>query len=71
MIKVMTKLFMKNQKSTDTTLERVECSIDGIIDWVDALETNLPPPDNAKDVGEIPEDYNEEEPFNSPRPPPR
>jgi hypothetical protein len=34
MMKAMTKLFTKNQQSTDTTLERVERFIAGIIDWV-------------------------------------
>jgi hypothetical protein len=78
MMKVMTKLFTKNQQSTDTTLEWVERSIAGIIDWVDALETRLPPTDQAKLLDETREDdYDEEEevedaePFNPPCPPPR
>jgi hypothetical protein len=37
MIKAMTELFMKNQHSTDTTLERVERSMARIIDRVDAF----------------------------------
>jgi hypothetical protein len=45
MMKVMPELFRKNQQSTDTILERVECSNAGIIDRVDALETGLPPMD--------------------------
>jgi hypothetical protein len=32
MLKAMTELFTKNQQSTDTTLEWMECSIAGIID---------------------------------------
>jgi hypothetical protein len=48
MMKAMIELFTKNQQSTDITLERVECSIAGIIDQVDALETGLPPADQAK-----------------------
>jgi hypothetical protein len=59
MIKAMTELFMKNQKSTDISLERVGCSIAGTIDRVDILESQLPPLDNAKPIEEIPEDYNE------------
>jgi hypothetical protein len=39
MMKAMTELFIKNQQSTDTTLERVECSIVGIIDRVESLDT--------------------------------
>jgi hypothetical protein len=42
MIKVLTELFTKNQQSTDTTLERVERSMAGIIDRIDALEIGLP-----------------------------
>jgi hypothetical protein len=78
MLKVMSELFMKNQQSTDTTLEGVERSIAGIIDWVDALETGLPPTDQDKKLpDETPDDnYDEdeevedEEPFNPPCPPP-
>jgi hypothetical protein len=73
MMKVMTELFMKNQQSTETTLERVERSIAIIIDRVDALETRLPPTDQAKLVeGTREDDYDEEEdePFNPPRPSP-
>jgi hypothetical protein len=32
MMKAMSELFRKNQQSTDTTHEQVECSITGIID---------------------------------------
>jgi hypothetical protein len=42
MTKALTKLFIKNQQSTDTTLEQVEHSMAGIIDHVDALEIGLP-----------------------------
>jgi hypothetical protein len=42
MIKALTELFTKNQQSTDTTLEWVECSMAGIIDCVDTLEIGLP-----------------------------
>jgi hypothetical protein len=74
MMKSMTELFMKNQQSTDITLERVERSIAKIIDRVDALETGLPPVDQVKLAEETREDdYNEveeeEEPFNPPPPP--
>jgi hypothetical protein len=77
-MKAMTKLFMKNQQSTDTTLERVEHSIAVIIDRVDALETRLPLTDQDKllddthedDYDEV-EDVEDEEPFNPPHPPPR
>jgi hypothetical protein len=77
MMKAMTELFTKNQQSTDTTLERVEHSIAGIIDRVDTLETGLPPMDQYKLPDETHEDnYDEEEvqdeePFNPPHPPPR
>jgi hypothetical protein len=77
MTKAMTGIFMKNQQSTDTTLERVQRSIAGIIDRVDALVTGMPPTDQAKLPNETCEDdYNEEEevedeePFNPPCPPP-
>jgi hypothetical protein len=77
MMKAMTELFMKNQQSTNTTIEQVERSIAGIIDRVDALETGLPPTDQDKLPDETHEDnYDEEEevddeePFNPPRPPP-
>jgi hypothetical protein len=56
MMKVMTELFMKNQQSTDTTLEWVECSIVGIIDWVDTLEIAVPPTDQGKPVDKTHED---------------
>jgi hypothetical protein len=51
----------------------VEHSIAGVIDWVDAFETRLPPPDEAKHAKEThEEDYDkEEEPFNPPCPPQR
>jgi hypothetical protein len=78
MMKAMTELFKKNQQSTNTTPERVECSIAGIIDLVDALETGLPLTDQDKLPNETHEDnYDEEEevedeePFNPPSPPPR
>jgi hypothetical protein len=78
MMKAMTELFKKNQQSTNTTPERVECSIAGIIDLVDALETGLPLTDQDKLPNETHEDnYDEEEevedeePFKSPSPPPR
>jgi hypothetical protein len=62
MMKAMTELFTKNQQSTDTTLERVEHSIAGIIDRVDTLETGLPPMDQYKLPDETHEDnYDEEE----------
>jgi hypothetical protein len=48
MMKVMTKLFTKNQQFTDITLERVERSIAGIIDRVDALEIRFPLTDQDK-----------------------
>jgi hypothetical protein len=48
MIKALTELFTKNQESTDTTLERVERSMVGIIDRVDALEIGLPQIDQDK-----------------------
>jgi hypothetical protein len=44
----MTKLFTKNQQFTDITLERVERSIAGIIDRVDALEIRFPLTDQDK-----------------------
>jgi hypothetical protein len=37
MVKALTELFTKNQQSTDTTLEQVECSMAGIIDRVDTF----------------------------------
>jgi hypothetical protein len=39
MMNSMTELFTKKQQSTETSLERVERSIAGLIDQVDALET--------------------------------
>jgi hypothetical protein len=74
MMKAMTELFTKNQQSTDMTLERVECSIAPVIDWVDTMETGLPPADQAKIPDETQEDdYEEEEDelFNPARPPQR
>jgi hypothetical protein len=56
MMKVMTELFMKNQKSTKTTLERVERLIARVIDWADALETRLPLADQSKLAEETHED---------------
>jgi hypothetical protein len=71
------RLFTKNRQSTNTTLERVECSIAGIIDRVDTLETRLPPMDQDKlsdnthedDHGEE-EEVDDKEPFHPPCPPP-
>jgi hypothetical protein len=78
MIKVLTKLFTKNEQSTDTTLERVECSMAGIIDCVDALEIGLPqidrdklPDDTRDDDHDDAEEVDDEEPFNPPSSPPR
>jgi hypothetical protein len=80
MLKSMTELFTKNQQwSTNTTLERVECSIAGIIDQVEALETGLSEIDQEKlpddthedDHDEQEEEEEDEEPFNPTRPPPR
>jgi hypothetical protein len=56
MMKVMTELFMKNQKSTKTTLERVERLIARVIDWDDALETRLPLANQSKLAEETHED---------------
>jgi Asp-tRNA(Asn)/Glu-tRNA(Gln) amidotransferase C subunit len=56
MMKAMTELFTKNQQSTYTTLEQVECSIVEIIDQVDALETGLPLTNQAKLPDETRED---------------
>jgi hypothetical protein len=71
-------MFTKNQQSTDTTLERVECSMVGIIDRVDALEIGLPqidqdklPDDTHEDDHDDVEEVDDDEPFNPPRPPPR
>jgi hypothetical protein len=78
MIKVLTELFTKNQQSTDTTLERVEHSMVGIIDRVDALEIGLQQIDQDKllddsreDNHDDAEEVDDEDPFNPPRPPPR
>jgi hypothetical protein len=61
MMNAMTELFMKNQQSTDTTLERVVRSIATVIDRVDALETRLPPVDQEKlDEETREDDYNDE-----------
>jgi hypothetical protein len=57
MMKAMTELFTKNQQSTDTTLERVERSIAGIIDRVEALETGLA----ATDQDNLPDDTREDD----------
>jgi hypothetical protein len=79
MIKALTELFTKNQQFTDTTLERVVCSMAGIIDCVDALEIGLLQTDQDKlpdDTREVNHDHNKEEevddkePFNPPHPPP-
>jgi hypothetical protein len=82
MMKAMIDLFTKNQQSTDTTLEWLEHSIAGIIDWVEALETRVLAidqdklPDNTREDDHDEEDEREEvedeEPFNPPpHPPPR
>jgi hypothetical protein len=82
MMKTMTELFTKNQQSTDMTLERVECSITGIIDRVEALEIGVPAIDQDKlsdntheddqDEEDEMEEVEDKEPFNSPpSPPPR
>jgi hypothetical protein len=42
MMQAMTKLFTKNQASTNTTLERVQRGIADVVDRVDALEARLP-----------------------------
>jgi hypothetical protein len=80
MMKAMTELFKKNQQSTDTTLERVEHSIAGIVDSVDALEIGLPLMDRNKLPDDTREDDHkedeeevedeDEEPYDPPRPPP-
>jgi hypothetical protein len=78
MIKALTELFTKSQRSTNTTPEWVECSMAGIIDCVDALKTGLPQTDRDKlpdDTHEDDHDHDEEEvddeePFNPPHPPP-
>jgi hypothetical protein len=62
MMKAMTKLFTKNQQSTDTTLKRVEHSIAGIIDGVEALETRVAAMDQDKLLDDTREDdYDEED----------
>jgi hypothetical protein len=64
MIKALTELFIKNQQSTDTTLEWVECSMVGIIDRIDTLEIGLPQTDQDKhlnDTHEDDHDHNDEE----------
>jgi hypothetical protein len=80
MMKALIELFIKNQQSTDTTLEWVERSMAGFIDHVDALETGLPQTDQDKihdDTREDDHDHDEEEevddeePFNPACPPPR
>jgi hypothetical protein len=48
MTKALIDLFTKNQQFTNTTLERVECSMAGIIDRIDALEIGLPQTDQDK-----------------------
>jgi hypothetical protein len=74
MMQALIELFTKNQQSTNTTLERVEHSMVGIIDRVDTLETGLPRIDQDKlpdHTHEDDHDHNDEEPFNPPHPPPR
>jgi hypothetical protein len=77
MIKALTELFTQNQQSTDTTLERVERSMAGIISRVNALEIGLPqidqdklPDDTREDDHDDAEEVDDKEPFNPPRPPP-
>jgi hypothetical protein len=77
MVKAPTELFTKNQQSTNTTLERVERSMAGIIDHVDALENALPQiyqdkllDDTREDDRDNAEEVDDEEPLNPPRPPP-
>jgi hypothetical protein len=78
MIKALIELFTKNQWSTDTTLERVECSMARIIDCVDDFEIGLLQIDQDKILDDTHEDdhddaeeVDDEEPFNPPCPPPR
>jgi hypothetical protein len=78
MIKALTELFTNNQQSIDTTLERVERSMAGIIDRVDTLEIRLPQIDQDKlsddtheDDHDDVEEVDDEEPFNPSCPPPR
>jgi hypothetical protein len=78
MIKALTELFTKNQQSTNTTLERVECSMIRIIDHVDALKIGLSqidqdklPNDTREDNHDDAEEVDDEEPFNCPHPPPQ
>jgi hypothetical protein len=61
MMKAMAELFTKNQRSTNTILEQVECSIAGIIDWVEALETGVPAMDQDKFPDDTREDDHDEE----------
>jgi hypothetical protein len=72
-MKAMSELFTKDQQSTDTTFEWVECSIAGIIDRVDTLETGLPltdqdklPDDTREDDHDEEEEVEDEEPFHPP-----
>jgi hypothetical protein len=60
MMKAMSGLFTNNQQSIDTTLEQVELSIAGIIEWVDTLESGLPPTDQDKLLDDTREDDNDE-----------
>jgi hypothetical protein len=82
MMKAMTKLFTKNQQSTDMILERVERSIASIIDRVEDLKTGVLATDQDKLLDDTHEDdqddedemeeVEDEEPFNPPpHPPPR
>jgi hypothetical protein len=75
MMKAMIELVTKNQQSTDMTLEWVECSIAGIIDQVEALETGLLAMDQDKlpdstheDDHDEEEEVEDDEPFNPPPP---
>jgi hypothetical protein len=56
-MKAMTEIFTKNQQSTDTTLEWMECSIARIIDRVDALEIGV----LAMDQDKLPDDTREDD----------
>jgi hypothetical protein len=61
MMKAMTNLFTNNQQCTDMTLEQVECSMAGIIDRVEALETALLTMDQDKLHDDTHEDDHDEE----------
>jgi G3E family GTPase len=77
------RVFTKNQQSTDMTLERMECSIAGIIDRAEVLKTRVSTTDQDKllndthvddhDKVDKMEEVDDKEPFNPPTwpPPPR